>query len=43
MERTRQIVAAVTVVGIVALAAYALWTPTQKTDLLIAPVSGPAR
>jgi hypothetical protein len=43
MTRTRSIVLSVSLVALLAASAYVFWRPSQKADLMIAPVSGPTR
>jgi hypothetical protein len=44
MTPTRQIVLAITVIALIAAAVAVFKSPpTQKTDLVIAPVAGPSR
>lgn len=43
MTRTRQIVLATSLFVLAAAATFVFWAPSQKTDLMIAPASGPAR
>jgi len=41
--RMRQVVVTVTVIGLAAASLYVFWTPSQQRDLVIPPITGPAR
>ena len=41
--RIRQVLVTVTVLGLAAASLYVFWTPSQERDLLIPPITGPAR
>jgi len=41
--RMRQVLLTATVLGLVAASLYVFWTPSQQRDLVIPPVTGPAR
>jgi len=41
--RIRQVLATVAVLGLAAASIYVYWTPSQQRDLMIPPVSAPAR